>query len=61
MQNSLQLIDKLEENKMDFEFMLYPGGKHGWRGNKGYHFDNLKTKFIYEHLLEKPVPSELLK
>ena len=61
LQNSLQLIDKLEEQKKDFEFMLYPGGKHGWRGNKGYHFDNLKTKFIYEHLLEKPVPSELLK
>ena len=61
MQNSIQLIDKLEENKKDFEFMLYPGGRHGWRGNKGQHFDNLKTKFIYRYLLEKPVPEGLLK
>jgi dipeptidyl-peptidase-4 len=60
-QNSLRLISALEDNKKDFEFMLYPGGRHGWGGNKGLHFQNLKTKFIYRYLLEKPVPQELLR
>jgi dipeptidyl-peptidase-4 len=61
MQNSIQLISKLEDQKKEFEFMLYPGGRHGWGGNKGQHFDNLKTKFIYKYLLEKPLPEGLLK
>ena len=34
---------------------------HGWGGNKGVHFDNLKTQFIYKHLLEKPIPEGLLR
>jgi len=61
LQNSIQLIDALEEKKKDFEMMFYPGGKHGWGGNKGMHFDNLKTKFIYKNLLEKEVPEGLLR
>ncbi len=63
MQNSLQLIAKLEDLKKDFEFMLYPGGRHGWPNfpARGLHFQNLKTKFIYRYLLEKPVPKEILK
>ena len=60
-QNSLRLISLLEDSKKDFEFMLYPGGRHGWGGNKGLHFQNLKTKFIYKYLLEKPVPADLLR
>ncbi len=63
-QNSLRLISALEDAKKDFDFMLYPGGRHSyrrWPGNKGLHFQNLKTKFIYRYLLEKPVPQELLK
>ena len=60
-QNSLRLISLLEDDKKDFEFMLYPGGRHGWRDNKQLHFQNLKTKFIYRYLLEKPVPQEILK
>ncbi len=59
--NSLQLISKLEDAKKDFEFMLYPTGRHGWPGNKGIHFQNLKTKFIYRYLLEKPVPAGMLR
>jgi len=55
LQNSLQLISKLQDAKKDFEMMVYPGGKHGWGGNKGMHFQNLKTQFIYKYLLEKPV------
>ena len=61
MQNSLRLIDKLEDAKKDFEFLIYPGGRHGWGGNKGAHFQNLKTKFIYKYLLEKPVPKSMLR
>ena len=63
MQNSIQLISALEDKGKDFEFMLYPDGRHGW-GNlpaKNNHFTNLKTKFIYKYLLEKPVPKELLR
>jgi dipeptidyl-peptidase-4 len=61
MQNSIQLISKLQDEKKDFEFMLYSGGRHGWQGNKQSHFQNLKTKFIYRYLLEKTVPAGLLK
>jgi len=63
MQNSLQLISLLQNQKKEFEFMLYPGGRHGWRNlpAKNDHFDNLKTKFIYRYLLEKEVPAGLLK
>ncbi|MEP7141510.1 MAG: DPP IV N-terminal domain-containing protein [Ferruginibacter sp.] len=61
MQNSLQLISKLEDAKKDFEMMIYPGSRHGWGGNKGLHFQNLKTEFIYKYLLEKPVNKMMIK
>ncbi|MCW3090074.1 MAG: peptidase dipeptidylpeptidase domain protein [Ferruginibacter sp.] len=61
MQNSLQLISKLEDAKKDFEMMVYPGGRHGWGGNKGLHFQNLKNQFIYKYLLEKPVNKMVMK
>ncbi|MFC4263148.1 DPP IV N-terminal domain-containing protein [Ferruginibacter yonginensis] len=61
LQNSIQLISKLQDLKKDFEMMFYSGGRHGWGGNKGVHFNNLKTQFIYKYLLEKPVPKAMLK
>ena len=61
MQNSIQLASALQDKGKDFEFMLYPGGRHGWGGAKGNHFNNLKTKFIYKHLLEKEVPKGMLR
>lgn len=61
MQNSLQLISKLQDAKKDFELMIYPTGRHGWGGNKGIHFQNLKTKYIYKYLLEKEIPAGLIK
>jgi dipeptidyl-peptidase-4 len=63
MQNSIQLISALEDKGKDFEFMLYPGGRHGWRNlrEKNSHFENLKTKFIYKYLLEKSVPKGALR
>ena len=57
LQNSMQLLSALEDNGKEVEFMLYPGGRHGWGGAKGKHFLDLKNKFIYKYLLEKPVPS----
>jgi len=53
MQNSLQLIDKLENLGKDFEMMLYPGERHGWRGPKEDHLSNLTVKFWFENLLDK--------
>ena len=63
MQNSIQLIGALQDKGKDFEFMLYPNGRHGWRNlpARNNHFENLKTKFIYKYLLEKPVPADLLR
>ena len=61
MQNSILFISKLQDLKKDFEFMPYSGGRHGWGGTKGLHFQNMKTKFIYKYLLEKEVPKPMLK
>ncbi|MEO6819128.1 MAG: DPP IV N-terminal domain-containing protein [Ginsengibacter sp.] len=61
LQNTLQLISKIQDQKKNFELMIYPGGRHGWGGNKGLHFANLKTNFIYKNLLEKEVPADLLR
>jgi dipeptidyl-peptidase-4 len=61
LQNSIQLIDALQEKKKDFEMMFYPGGRHGWGGNKGIHYSNLQTQFIYKNLFEKPIPNGFLR
>lgn len=63
MQNSIQLVGALEDAGKDFDFMLYPGGRHGWYNLKerNNHFNNLKIKFIYKYLLEKQLPKGLLK
>ena len=60
-QNSINLISKLQDGKKQFEFMEYSGGRHGWGGNKALHYQNLKTVFIYQYLLEKPVNKMMLK
>ena len=60
-QNSINLISKLQDAKKDFEFMEYSGGRHGWGGNKWLHYLNLKTEFIYKYLLQKPVNNLMLK
>ena len=57
MQNSIQLINKLEDAKKHFELMLYPGERHGIGGMKGQH-NRLETyQFIYTNLLNKPMPA----
>jgi dipeptidyl-peptidase-4 len=59
MQNSIQLADKLEELGKHFEFMLYPGGRHGWGGAKANHDRNESYRFYYRELLNKEFPAEL--
>ena len=57
MQNSIQLLSALQDQGKQVEFMLYPGGRHGWGGVKGRHFTDLKNQFIYKHLLGKAMPT----
>jgi dipeptidyl-peptidase 4 len=61
MQNSIQLVDRLEELGKHFEFILYPGGRHGWGGAKASHDRNETYRFYYTHLLGKEFPAEQFK
>ena len=61
LQNSIQFVSKLQDLKKDFEYMPYSGNRHGIRGDKGLHYQNMKTKFIYKYLLEKEVPKTMLR
>ncbi len=45
MQNSIYLISRLEDDGKEFEFMIYPGGRHGWGGAKAIHSRNEANKF----------------
>jgi dipeptidyl-peptidase 4 len=59
MQNSIQLIDKLQDLNKRFEFMVYPNERHGIGANiaaKALHNRNEAFSFLYRHLLNKPVP-----
>jgi len=58
MQNSVQLVDQLENLGKHFEFMIYPGARHGF-GTKGKHAQTETARFIYRYLLEKPFPEEV--
>jgi dipeptidyl-peptidase-4 len=61
-QNSIQLISKLEDLGKDFEFLLYPGQRHGFRdAQKAQHQQMETARFIYKYLLEKPFPEEAFK
>jgi dipeptidyl-peptidase-4 len=61
MQNSLQLIRKMQDAKKLVEFMLYPGGRHGWGGNQQAHSTNENNRFIYQHLLKKEMPAGVVR
>ncbi|WP_316742570.1 S9 family peptidase [Pedobacter antarcticus] len=61
MQNTIQLIDKLQDTNKHFELMIYPGGRHGWANTKGKHDFSERARFYYLNLLDKPVPADLLK
>jgi dipeptidyl-peptidase-4 len=58
MQNSIQLVDKLEDLGKNFELMVYPNGRHSWGGAKRVHSQVEAARFWYKNLLEKPFPEE---
>jgi dipeptidyl-peptidase-4 len=45
MQNTIYLISRLEDEGKSFQFMLYPGGRHGWGGAKATHSRTEANKF----------------
>jgi dipeptidyl-peptidase-4 len=59
MQNSIQLINALEDLGKHFEMMIYPGGRHGWGGPKALQLRDETNRFYYQYLLEKPFPAKL--
>lgn len=52
MQNTVQLISRLQDLGKDFELMMYPGERHGWGGAKRSHLSRLVHDFWKEHLLK---------
>jgi dipeptidyl-peptidase 4 len=53
MQNSIYLISRLQDEGKSFEFMLYPGGRHGWGGAKAVHSRNLANNFWLRNFFGK--------
>ena len=50
-QNTMQLIDKLQERNYDFQLMIYPDGMHGYRGYQGMHSNSADRDFWTKYLL----------
>ena len=50
-QNTLQLIDVLQNGGKEFDFMIYPDGMHGYRGYQGAHFRAENQAFWKKYLL----------
>lgn len=50
-QQTEQLIDKLQAEGKKFEFMIYPDGKHGYRGYQGKHSLDANREFWLKYLL----------
>jgi dipeptidyl-peptidase-4 len=53
LQNSIYLISRLEDEGKSFEFMLYPGGRHGWGGAKAIHSRNEANNFWLRNFFGK--------
>ena len=49
MQNTMQLISKLQDEGKQFEMMVYPGERHGWGGPKRSHLMKLQQGFWEKH------------
>lgn len=58
LQNTLQLINVLEDLNKDFELMIYPGQRHGIGTSKLAHNRAETIKFMYRYLLGKEMPAE---
>ncbi|MBQ7222587.1 MAG: DPP IV N-terminal domain-containing protein [Bacteroidales bacterium] len=55
-QNTLQTIDALMSLNKDFELMIYPQGKHGYRGYQQKQYQLQNFRFWYQYLLEQDLP-----
>ncbi len=53
MQNTMQLIDKLQNLDKEFELMIYPNQRHGIRYPKYSHSMRLDINFWFKNLLKK--------
>lgn len=51
-QNSLEVVNKLQELGKHFEFKLYPGVRHGFKGKKWLHSKKELAIFINRYLLQ---------
>ena len=60
MQNTMQLINAMQDAGKQLELMMYPGEFHGYRGKKSVHSTAGDYIFWYRHLLEKDAPKILL-
>ena len=49
-QNTLQLVDALQEAGKQFELMIYPDGMHGYRGKQGEHSREADRIFWLKYL-----------
>ena len=52
-QNTLLLVDALQRENANFEFMIYPDGMHGYRDFQGRHFNSANEAFWSRYLLGK--------
>ena len=52
-QNTLQLVDALQQKGIQFELMVYPDGMHGYRGYQGKHSDEADHDFWTRNLLNR--------
>jgi dipeptidyl-peptidase-4 len=53
MQNSIYLISRLQDEGKIFQFMIYPGNRHGISGQKGLHSRNEANNFWLENFFGK--------
>ncbi len=61
MQNTIQLIDKLQDLNRDFELMLYPNARHGVGGPKRSHSMRENVQFWFRHFLNRELTMDDLK
>lgn len=57
MQNSIQLIDTLQNLNKHFEMMIYPNQRHGIRQPKYAHNLMETIRFVYKNMLQKEMPA----
>ncbi len=60
-QNTLQLIDMMENQCMNFELAIYPEEFHGYRGAKSRQSEMQDYIFWYKYLLDSELPTALAK